>query len=338
MSDMSTPRLVVDEHRLRANIARMAELATAAGLAMRPHVKTHKSVDIARLQIEAGATGITVATIGEAEVFAAAGFDDIFIGYPLWIDDEAAKRLRRLSTSARVAVGVDHATGAHKLAGLPVDVLIEIDSGHRRSGCQPQDARAVAEALGRAPRGIFTFPGHSYSPEARVSAARDEVAALRVANQELGGVEVISGGSTPSIAATLADPQAMTEIRPGVYVFGDAQQWELGSCSPDDIALTCEARVISHAGGRLVLDAGSKILGADRAAYASGFGRLLDHPDARIVLLSEHHSVAVLDGVLPALGSTVRVVPNHVCNAVNLVEALTVGDQEWPVSARGRNG
>jgi D-serine deaminase-like pyridoxal phosphate-dependent protein len=132
-----------------------------------------------------------------------------------------------------------------------------------------------------------------------------------------------------------------------VGVLGDAQQWELGSMPARDIAFTCHATVVSHAGGRLVLDAGSKVLGADRAPWATGHGRLLDHPDARIVLLSEHHAVAALPehAELPPLGSVVRVVPNHVCTAVNLVDELAVFDHgtdaqpvaSWRVAARGRN-
>ncbi len=146
---------------------------------------------------------------------------------------------------------------------------------------------------------------------------------------------------TPSLRDT--DTSTVTEVRPGVYVFGDAQQWELGTMAPEDIALTAVGTVVSHAGGRAVLDAGSKVLGADRAAYATGFGRLLDHPDARIVALSEHHAVVDLGGApLPRLGETVRVVPNHVCAAVNLADELWVEEQgllhPWPVSARGRNG
>ena len=116
-----------------------------------------------------------------------------------------------------------------------------------------------------------------------------------------------------------------------MYVFGDAQQWELGTMSPEDIALTVTATVVSHAGGRAVLDAGSKVLGADRAAYATGFGRLLDHPDARITGLSEHHAVVDLAGApLPRLGETVRVVPNHVCAAVNLADDLWVEEAGDP--------
>jgi D-serine deaminase-like pyridoxal phosphate-dependent protein len=135
----------------------------------------------------------------------------------------------------------------------------------------------------------------------------------------------------------------LTEARPGVYVFGDAQQWELGSMPPESIALTCRATVVSLAGGRAVLDAGSKALAADRAPYSTGSGRLLDHPDARIVQLSEHHAVVDLAGApLPRVGSQLDVVPNHCCAAVNLADDLWVEERDvlrpWPVAARGRNG
>jgi D-serine deaminase-like pyridoxal phosphate-dependent protein len=158
---------------------------------------------------------------------------------------------------------------------------------------------------------------------------------------------VVSGGSTPS--AHDADGSVLTEIRPGVYVFGDAQQWELGTTTPDAIALTAVGTVVSHAGrhsGRqLVLDTGSKVVAADRAPYSSGHGRLLDHPDARVTQLSEHHAVVAWPHEeLPPLGSRLRVVPNHVCTAVNLVDELVVvrgTDPEpvdvWRVAARGAN-
>jgi D-serine deaminase-like pyridoxal phosphate-dependent protein len=157
------------------------------------------------------------------------------------------------------------------------------------------------------------------------------------------GVEpwVLSGGSTPTLEASLTTG-VPTELRPGVYALNDAQQWELGSATPGQVALTCQATVVSRAGGRLVLDAGGKALAADRAAYNSGAARLLDHQDARVVLLSEHH--AVVEGYAappPALGSRVRVVPNHVCAAVNLAETLwaDMGEElvPWAVVARGRN-
>ena len=347
-AERPTPYLRVDTDRLRANVARVAEAAAAAGVVLRPHAKTHKSADIARMQLDAGAVGLTVATVGEAEAFAAAGVTDLFVAYPLWLTTGLAGRLRALAASGvRLAIGVDSVGGARTaaelLAGSGTEVLVEVDSGHHRSGVDPTAAGEVALAAGDlAVRGVFTFPGHSYSPGARATAAHDEgvaLAAARVAVRAAGiDVEVVSGGSTPSLEH--ADTTVMTEVRPGVYVFNDAQQWELGSATPEQVALTAVATVVSHAGGRAVLDAGSKVLGADRAPYASGSGRLLDHPDARIVQLSEHHAVAEVPGRLPPLGSRVLVVPNHCCTAVNLADELwpTTGDDPWPVTARGRNG
>jgi len=347
----TTPYLQIDLARLRRNIARAAEFAQGAGVALRPHVKTHKSVEIARLQLAAGAVGISVATIGEAETFVRNGVGDVFVAYPLWLDDAAAGRLSDLTGDAAVAIGVDSVEGAANagrlLGASTVEVLVEVDCGHHRSGVLPHDAGKVALAAvrtGLTVRGVFAFPGHSYAPGALASAAADESAALREAAGALrdAGIEprVISGGSTPSLAHS--DTEVLTELRPGVYVFGDAQQWELGAMSPGSIALTCRSTVVSHAGDRLVLDAGSKVLGADRAPYATGFGRLPDHPDARIVLLSEHHAVVDLDGArLPPLGSQVDVVPNHVCNAVNLVDSVYAEEsgelRPWSVAARGLN-
>ncbi len=347
----ATPYLRVDVPRLRANVERTARWAAGAGVSLRPHAKTHKCPRIARLQLDAGAVGLTVATIGEAEVFVEHGAEDVFIAYPLWLTDAGARRLRDLAERADLAIGVDSPEAALRAArlleGSGIVTLVEVDSGQHRTGVAPEDAGALAAATveaGLPVRGIFTFPGHSYSPDALVTAADDEARALRAATESLreAGLEpdVVSGGSTPSLAHT--HPGELTELRPGVYAFGDAQQWELATIPPDDIALTCQATVVSHAGGRLVLDAGSKALGADRAAYATGWGRLLDHPDARVVQLSEHHAVVDLGGApLPALGSRVAVVPNHVCAAVNLADTLwaDTGDdlEPWPVAARGRN-
>ncbi|MCA0295181.1 MAG: alanine racemase [Actinobacteria bacterium] len=339
----ATPHLRLDTDILDRNIAAMAALAAERGIALRPHAKTHKSLQIARRQLDAGASGLTVATIGEAEVFAAAGFDDLFIAYPLWLGAGDADRLRALAGRARVLVGCDSPEAARRLSRLPVEVAVEIDSGHHRSGVQPREAGELAARIsesGLRVRGVFTFPGHSYSPETRLRAADDEAAALAVAAASLAAallpVRLLSGGSTPSAGAVR--PGVLNELRPGVYVFGDSQQVELGTIGFDQVALTVAATVVSHTGGRVVTDAGSKALGADRAPWASGFGRVLDAPDARIVALSEHHSTIEWPGARPALGSTVLVVPNHVCNAVNLAGEyrLSTGGT-WPVAARGRN-
>lgn len=359
--EIQTPEIVVDRDVLERNIARMAETARAKGLQLRPHAKTHKIPEIAALQLAAGAVGLTVATIGEAEVFVERGVDDIFIAYPVWIGARQAERLARLSKRARIAVGTDSIEAADNMARQlvsaagGVEVLVEIDSGHHRSGVGPDRAVQIARAASAAGlrvTGVFTFPGHGYAPGMPVEAAEQEERALREAAKLLAeaGFEVsrVSGGSTPTAALTGAT--AATEMRPGVYVFGDAQQFELERCAPEDIALTIAATVVSRHEGdgaaprRVVLDAGSKIIGGDRPAWATGFGRLMDHREARITALSEHHATVVWpEGEeLPALGTRLRVIPNHVCVAVNLVDAVAVVSNgnvvdRWDVAARGKN-
>jgi D-serine deaminase-like pyridoxal phosphate-dependent protein len=327
----------------------MADFTSRAGLALRPHVKTHKSIEIARRQRAAGAVGITVATLSEAEVFSGAGFTDVFIAYPLWVDEFKRARLDRVLERSSLLVGIDSVESVVQLArAAPQErlaVMVEIDSGHHRSGVQPGDAGALSAAArdaGLDVAGVFSFPGHSYSPATRQSAARDEQDALSSAVQSLADqgiiARIVSGGSTPSVE--FATSSVLTEVRPGVYVFGDAQQWELGTTAPDDIALTALATVVSRSPDHLILDAGSKVLGADRAAYSTGFGRLADYPNARLTALSEHHATVV--GVDLSLGTRVRVTPNHVCAAVNLADEYVVavaggGLTTWPVDARGRN-
>ena len=352
--DLATPALVVDADVLDRNISAMAEHAEFTGVHLRPHAKTHKCVEIAGHQIAAGARGLTVATVSEAEVFAAAGFDGLFIAYPLWVDQAKGRRLQRLLDIVDITIGVDSPEGARALAAQlgplvgRVQVLVEVDSGHHRTGVPPHEAGRMADQAGHAGldvRGVFTFPGHSYAPGQPGAVAEAEAEALVAAADALrdSGIEpeVVSGGSTPS--AKFTGSGALTELRPGVYVFGDAQQLELGTCGTDEIALTALATVVSHASGNVVLDAGSKVLGADRPAWTTGFGRLLDHPDARISAVSEHHATVVWDdSPRPTIGERVRVVPNHVCTAVNLAAELVVVEHElvvdrWPVAARGAN-
>jgi D-serine deaminase-like pyridoxal phosphate-dependent protein len=346
-----TPYLAVDVDLLDRNLTTMADAARARGLALRPHAKTHKCVEIARRQVALSGGGLTVATVGEAEVFADAGLDDLFLAYPITATGRRVDRLRALAARARLRVGVDSAEGAALLArAVPgVEVLVEVDSGHHRTGVAPQRAgevAAAARAAGLAVAGAFTFPGHGYGPGLRGRAAADESAALARAADAFraAGVEPreCSGGSTPT--AALSDPGALTELRPGVYAFFDAQQVELGSAELGDVALTAVATVVSRAPGRAVLDAGSKVLGADRPAWATGHGRLPRCPGARIVALSEHHATVTFpDGVaVPPVGETVRVAPNHVCTAVNLVDELVVESRgvevdRWAVAARGAN-
>ncbi|MFK0074522.1 D-TA family PLP-dependent enzyme [Arthrobacter woluwensis] len=359
--EIETPAILIERDILHRNIERMASRVRERGLTLRPHVKTHKIPQIAALQLEAGAVGLTVATIGEAEVFADHGATDLFIAYPLWLSAAKAERLRALSKRARIAFGTDSVEAVREAgrlfgpAAADFGVLVEIDSGHHRSGVRPEDAAAIADAAraaGFRVAGVFTFPGHSYAPGMPGTAVDQEGAALdqaAAALREAGhDVEVLSGGSTPT--ALLTGDSVATELRPGVYVFGDAQQLELGRCAPEDVSLTVAATVVSrHEGSediprRIVLDAGSKMLGGDRPAWASGFARVQEEPEARVSALSEHHATVLWpeDAPLPALGSRMRLIPNHVCVAVNLVDEVTVVSdgavvERWEIAARGRN-
>jgi D-serine deaminase-like pyridoxal phosphate-dependent protein len=349
---LPTPLLVLNEAVLDRNIEEVAASARERGLALRPHAKTHKSVEIARRQLAAGAVGLTVATVSEAEVFAAHGMRDLFIAYPLWLDSNRAQRLRRLLEVARVRVGVDSTASAERLAAaIPeaeraaLGVVVEIDSGHHRSGIRPSEAGPVAAAAAGAGldvAGVFTFPGHSYALEGREAAALDEADGLRTAVDSLAAfglvAPVVSGGSTPS--AAFADSSVLTELRPGVSALGDAQQWEMGTIGPDSIALSVLATIVSRRSDHLIADAGSKVLSTDRGPVSTGFGRLPDYPEARISVLSEHH--ATITGVDLPFGSRVRIVPNHVCVAVNLADRYHVVLRDgsvtsWPVDARGCN-
>ncbi len=348
----------MDAGRLDRNLRAMAGSAARRGLALRPHVKTHKSVEIARRQREHGAIGVSVATLGEAETFADAGLDEIFVAYPLWADPQRAPRLRALAGRIRLMAGVDSLAAVHELAAAvqghaELRVLVEVDCGLRRSGVAPADAGRIAAAAARAGLavdGVFTFPGHSYAPGAPARAAADEAAALSAAADSLAAAglpcPVRSGGSTPSAAqaAGPADGGPVTELRPGVYAFNDAQQVILGSCTLDEVALSVLATVVSTpAPDRVVLDSGAKVLGYDRPAWAPGHGLLPAFPEATVTGLWEHHAVAVTGaGERPAVGDRVVVVPNHVCTVVNLVDELHVVQdgriaERWPVDARGRN-
>jgi D-serine deaminase-like pyridoxal phosphate-dependent protein len=342
----ATPYVQVDPAILASNIELMQSFCDSRGLALRPHVKTHKCVEIARLQLSAGAVGLSVATVGEAEVFAdtvAEHGKDLLIAYPVAV---AADRLRRLGERVPTIVGVDSVDGVRRAADAGVAVSIELDCGLRRTGVAAQEAGALATfalSLAVPVAGVFTFPGHGYGlGPARRDAAADEARALRVAGAELraAGVEdvVTSGGCTPT--ASLVDAGAVSELRPGVYVFMDAGQLALGAANLDQVALTVRATVISDAvPGQVVLDSGAKVLGMDRPAFVDGHGLLPGYPGTRLARIWEHHAVVEFPpGVrAPQLGAQVDVIPNHVCATVNLVDTLVAGAAVWPVAARGRN-
>jgi D-serine deaminase-like pyridoxal phosphate-dependent protein len=348
----------VDLDIVERNARRLQDELDRRGVRLRPHVKTHKSVALARLQVEAGAAGLTVGTLGEAEVMAAAGLNDLFLAYPLWAEGAKAARLRALHDATGLTVGVDSKNGAERLAAAvagtsrPLRVLIEVDSGGHRTGTGgPREAAAVALAardLGLQVVGVFTHGGHSYAgPDAHAAAAADEVRTLGAAADALAGagvpVEIVSAGSTPS--AVDAATGQVNEIRAGTYLLGDRMQVALGSIPPDGIAIHVAATVVSTTvAGQVVLDAGAKVLTKDVAPYLAGHGFLPAYQSVIERVYDYHGVVPVPDGAgAPALGEVVAIVPNHACPVVDLFDGFVVTRggaivDRWPVDARGRSG
>lgn len=382
LSDVETPALVVDLARLEENLRRYQGIADGQGVRLRPHAKTHKCVAVAREQREHGASGVTVAKPSEAEVFVGAGFDDVRVAYPVVGAAKWARLARLMEGGARVSFCVDTPAGANAAsdhfqeAGLTAEVLIEVDTGHGRTGIRwdhPGAAdfvRMVHDLPGLRLAGLLTHGGHSYAgpagDESHVDALRRVMAEERDRLLDLaerahasGALEAtaeLSVGSTPGASVfenRRRGPFKITEIRPGNYVFHDAQQVALGSARLADCALTVLTGIISvqpdPAGGtRLYLDAGKKVLTTDLGYGVDGHGILLYDPirmtrlpHARIAALSEEHAWVTVPGAATlAVGDRVQVVPNHACVTVATADELHVASGEevvatWRVDARG---
>ena len=348
----------------------MQAAAEAHRVRLRPHAKTHKSTDIAHIQIARGAVGICCAKLGEAEVFAAAGIRDIRLPYPL--HPVNAPRVLALLDRVHLSFIVDHLDVAREwsrilaAAGREVDVLIKVDVGFHRCGIDPcaNDATGfigrVAALPGLRLRGLLSHAGHAYGATtaaevAAIAAAEAKtLVTLRDRAADAGvTLDEISVGATPTVRFSL-EQSGITEVRPGNYVYYDRTQVALGAAGWDDCALTVLSRVVSRpAPDRAILDAGSKALTTDQARGAgdvSGYGVLqqsLDCPEpemhAAIERLSEEHAtVRVQPGGPPlAPGDLVRIVPNHSCVVSNLVDEVwlvngTDAVDRIDVSARGR--
>jgi D-serine deaminase-like pyridoxal phosphate-dependent protein len=348
----------VDLDVLERNIGRMAARAREAGVRLRPHAKTHKCPEIARLQRAAGAWGLSVAKVGEAEVFADAGFDDLFVAFPVAGEDKG-RRLLALADRVRLGVGADNVEGARTLAGpfreagVTLDVLLKVDVGYGRVGVLPEHAvelaRRIADLPGLRLRGVFTHAGHGYLAETRagvedIAAQEGGRLAATAAEFRAAGlpIEEVSVGSTPTAARAMR-VSGVTECRPGNYVFHDASQVALGTCGIEDCALTILATVVSvPASDRAVVDAGSKTLSSDPLRpRPGGYGQVLGRA-SRIEKLSEEHGViAVAEGESFRVGERVRILPNHACVVANLHDCLVglSGDRVeavLEVTARGR--
>jgi D-serine deaminase-like pyridoxal phosphate-dependent protein len=366
VTTLPTPQVLIDNSRVHANIERMQQRASARGIALRPHAKTHKIPQIAQLQVQRGAVGICCAKVGEADVFVDSGLQDIRLPYP--VHPVNASRILALKERARISIIVDDVEVARGWSDAMVDarqvldVLVKVDVGFHRCGIDPESRDAVdavrttADLPGLNLRGLLSHAGHGYSAgserELYDIARRERDSLVDLASRA--GLEQpeISVGATPTARFSL-DLEGITELRPGNYVYFDRTQVGLGAAAVSDCALTVLARVVSRpAEDRIILDCGSKTLSSDGARGfkpAGGYGAILadiesDEIDTDLVierLSEEHATVKSIRRSALKTGDLVRVLPNHSCVVSNLVDAVQLVDglellDTLPVAARGK--
>jgi D-serine deaminase-like pyridoxal phosphate-dependent protein len=359
VSEIDTPALVVDLDVMDRNLQRVACYARDHGLRLRPHTKTHKSVLLGRLQLAAGAAGLTVAKVSEAEVMLGAEPGDLLIAYPI-IGQAKLSRLTEVGRQTRVTVAVDSAFAARQIsaaaraAQVEIGILAEVDVGLGRVGVAPEDLVQLVRTIENLPHlrfeGITFYPGHIKELD---DAGRDALASLNnllgeiLADLSAAGIEpkIVSGGSTPTLFHS-HEVAGLNEIRPGTYVFNDMNTVRSNACTLEDCAATIHTTVVSTARpGHMIIDGGSKTFSSDRLSTSAEltFGYLMEAPGARFHKMNEEHGYVDLTqaGVEFQPGDRVRVIPNHICVAVNLHEQIygVRGDtveQIWRVDARGK--
>jgi D-serine deaminase-like pyridoxal phosphate-dependent protein len=356
--DLDTPAVLIDVETLHRNLAGMANYCMERNIVLRPHTKTHKMPEIARLQMHYGSPGITVAKLGEAEVMADAGISDILIVYPLW-GERNWKRLAQLGTRVKVSVAMDSlavAVGisqAAKAQDIEIGIRLEFDTGFGRCGLGANDASiTIAKKVMELPHlrweGISLYPGHIMGNrgirEQDIVQENEALDAL-FAKLDAGGIPhpVVSGGNTPA-AFESHRFHGVTEIRPGTYVFNDRNTVDAESATYADCAATVLTTVVSTSvPGKAIVDSGSKTLAADALLSGSRehYGYIQDRPELILDDLSEEHGhLRVPDGSRLQIGDRLRVIPNHVCPCINLHDRVFVvsGEQvvdTWKVAARG---
>lgn len=347
IDDLDTPSVVIDLDTAERNIDRMQAYASEHGLGLRPHIKTHKLPALAHKQLAAGAVGIACQKVGEAEVMAAAGIRDILICYNI-IGKTKLDRLARLAGEITLSVVADSAfvvdglQDAMKRHDHRLRVLVECDTGGGRAGVPTtQEALDLAARIDKASHldfgGLMTHPPTDETAAWFAQATR----AFTSAGMRL---PAISAGSTPR-ARTMHEVEGLTELRVGTYIYNDRMQVDLGSARWEDCAMTVLTTLVSRHGERGVLDAGSKSFSADRIKDPADveYGRIVEHPDAKLLKSSEEHGhvhFARGDGA-PRVGDRMRIIPNHACLVTNLHDTVHAvrGDDvvaSWPVLARGK--
>jgi len=358
--ELSTPALMVDLDVLERNLGRMADYCSEHGIGLRPHTKTHKTPEVARMQVARGAVGLSVAKVGEAEVMAEAGLDDILVAYPIF-GAEKLRRLAQLARARRLLVSLDDEATAQELSraasaqGATVGVLVEFDAGFHRCGLPPgpacvELARKIEKLPGVPFRGLMTFFGNIWGTEEERRKEAQQVAqrvgrALAAFAEARIPVEIVSGGSTPSAQFAHLIP-GLTEIRPGTYAYNDLNTFYQGACRLEDCAARVVTTVVSTAvPGRAIIDAGSKTFSSEelRAGPQAGYGHAVEAPDAPLIKLNEEHGHLDITKSTHRfrVGDVLTVIPNHVCTCVNMHDEVFLLRQgevvgSWRVAARGQ--
>ncbi len=335
---LDTPCLVVDLDILESNISNMAHTVSSHGVNLRPHIKTHKTPSVGKMQLSYGAVGITTAKLSEARVFADEGFDDILLAYQV-VGKQKIKQLIELAKRVKLRSCVDNLEVAQALseaaisAGIQLEVLLDIDTGLERTGCPPEEAKdlgtRIAKLDGLNLVGVFSFAGYrpgDPNPDVRKKWARNEAetavaVALYLQNKGIPAYTVSVSGTPGTPFAIEVD--GVTEVRPGTYVFGDMNYARLGIHGIDACALKIRSTIMSKpCQNRAVLDAGTKVLASDRPSVLKSpvFGQITMHPNSQITRVWEEHSVVELDesDFSRQVGDVVEVVPNHACVVTNL--------------------
>ena len=356
--EIDTPAVLIDLDVMQRNLRRAQDYCTSHGINLRPHMKTHKIPQIGRMQVEFGAVGLTCAKLGEAEVMADAGIEDLMIAYPIW-GEQKLKRLLALADRCRITVvfdspevadGISRAAGA---AGKRIGALIEIDTGTGRCGVAPGSeltalCRKVMDLPGLELRGLMTYQGYVRgSTEERQALMRAEGERLRRLLDDLQsqGIDcpVVSGGTSPSLLFShLIQP--VNENRSGTYVFNDRNMVGADAVTWDDCAMRIAVTVVSNAvPDQIIIDGGSKTFSSDRTSRWEGFGRVVEDPDLLFRAMNEEHGYVGRNGSTQKhpIGERLHVIPNHVCTAMNMHDEVWVhrgGEvvDRWPITARGK--
>jgi D-serine deaminase-like pyridoxal phosphate-dependent protein len=360
ISELETPALLIDLDIMERNLARVAGYARSHGLRLRPHTKTHKTPEIGRRQMKAGAAGLTVAKVGEAEVMLAAEPGELLVAYPV-IGHSKLRRLCEIARKTPVTVAIDSHAALRQLLDaarehqVELGVLAEADVGLHRIGLDGLDplldlVKGICKSSRLRWEGITFYPGHIKLMD---DGGREQITELsRLVESLVEGLRaaghhprIVSGGSTPALYYS-HQVAGLNEIRPGTYIFNDRNTVECGSCSWDDCAASLMVTVVSNArAGQVIIDGGSKTFSSDRLATTgqATFGRVVGHEAASFHKMNEEHGYVDISrtGARFEVGDRLHIIPNHVCVAVNLHEQIygvrgDVVEQVWKVEGRGK--